>query len=473
LSLNEALQIEERVNKSMMRKHDRVIKAQWDESEQITAWAGLGLVERLACRTRLWSDCRRFLPARCKSPEAGYDSTSVAASIIHGLLSGSQGTYAAEPLRADEPLRRLLGLEDGAPEEATVYRALGQWADAGGIKAVGCIQRRQVKRLIERTAMPEMMTGGFFPVFGDATWLEVGRETRFEGKKTFDGTSKLMLSTLWVGPYWAGQSFAEQGTDERAATERLIEPVWRDVLKPLKLADRTLFLLDSLYGDGPFLEALEQCRGSRYIVGANKLTDVARVAAEQPESQWINTGARRKWKWAESGVCVHTYQAEPWKQKRTVVTRRYKPVGEMFWRYASVLTNLEPEDPRLTPIMDKGRGGYAKAIWKLYDYKQAMENQFKDPLQCLGLHHPPCRELKRNEMFYAMGALALNLAVGLRQIALMGPERSMRLWRLRREFFAIAGRVATHARCAVTTLFGSSARIRALWMGAMARIEAG
>lgn len=66
------------------------------------------------------------------------DSTTVLASMIHGLLSGARGTYAAEPLREDEPLKGLVGLEAGMPEEATVWRA--RCAMPGASKPF-CIQR--------------------------------------------------------------------------------------------------------------------------------------------------------------------------------------------------------------------------------------------------------------------------------------------------------------------------------------------
>jgi hypothetical protein len=459
------------VNEIMVGKRDRTVKAKWEQTEPVTAFGGVALAERLACKTRLWSDMRRLMPERCKSG-AGYGSVSVAAAIVHGLLTGSRGTYAAEPLRGDDPLKRLLGLEQGVAEEATVHRALGQWAAAGGIEAGARVQLRQVRRLIERTERPSLLLEGLMPVFGDGTWLEVGRDSAFEGKKTFDGSSKLILSTLWVGPYLAGQSFAARGEDERAATGRLIEPVWKEVLGPLKLRDRTLFLLDSLYGDGPFLDDLEACEGSRHIVGADKLADVGAAAAEQPEAAWLDTGPNRKRGWAASGLCVHTYQAAGWARPRTVVTRRFKPVGEMFWRYRSVFTNLEPDDPRIAAMMRSRKIGFARAVWLLYDHKQAMENQFKDPLRDLGLHHPPCRELARNAMFYTLAAIALNLTVGLRAIALGGAERRMRLWRLRRELFAVAARVATHAGQTIATMLGADARVRRLWINAMAKLEA-
>jgi len=455
----------------MIGKKDRVVKAQWAENEAVTAWGGLALAERLAHRTRLWSDCRKLMPSRTRTG-AGYDSTAVAASMIHGLLSGSRGTYAAEPLREDMALRRLVGLESGVPEEATVWRALGQWAEGGGGEALGQIQRRQCRRLIQATPIRAMRHGGFIPVFVDGTWLEVGRRTKFEGAKTFDGATKLMLSTLWVGPYLAGQRFAPEGQGELTASLELIEPVWKELLKPTGLDKKVLFLADALYGNETGLKKFEACEGARYVVGAGGLADVERVAAEQPEAQWQTTGADERRGWAESATCVHLFQGLDWDRPRTVVTRRYRLENEMFPRYASVLTNLAPEDPRIVKRMRAERIDFAQAVWRLYDHKQAMENQFKDALIDLGLHHPPCRELARNEVFYAVAALALNLAVGVRRIGLERREGAMRLWRLRRVFFAIPARVAHHARQMQAQLYSTSNRLRASFTAALGRLAA-
>jgi len=454
-----------------MRKRDRVVKARWVENEQVTAWGGLALAERLAHSTRLWSDCRRLLPARTRT-EAGYDSTAVASAMIHGLLSGSRGTYAAEPLREDMALRRLVGLEGGVPEEATVWRALGQWAEGGGAEALGRVQRRQCRRLIERTPIQALRHRGFTPVFVDATWLEVGRETKFEGAKFFDGAAKLMLSTLWVGPYLVAQSFAPTGRGELTASLSLVEPAWKELLRPAGLARGVLFLADALYGNERGLKQFEACRGARYVVGAKGLSDVERVAAEQPGTQWKNTGADRRRGWAESATCVHKFQAGDWDRARTVVTRRYCLENEMIPRYASVLTNLEATDPRIVKLMRAEGIDFAQAVWRLYDHKQAMENQFKDALIDMGLHHPPCRELARNEVFYAVAALALNLAVGVRRIGLERAEGAMRLWRLRREFFAIPARVTHHARQMQAQLYSTSNRLRTSFSAALARLAA-
>lgn len=456
----------------MMEKKDYVVKSQWEEDEEITSWGGLALAETLAHRTRLWSDCRRHLPRRTKI-DAGYDTTSVISAMIHGLLSGAQGTYAAEPLRHDRALQELLGLEQGSPEEATVWRTLGRLAEQGGARALGVVQRRQVRRQIDKTSMAELKHHGFIPSWLDGTWLEVSPTSRFEGIKMFDGTAKVMLSALWVGPYLAGQSFAAPGEGELSASVRLVQPVWKEVIEPLGLGAKILFLADSLYGNDTALRRLEACRGARYIVGANTLAGVEAVAMEQPATQWKAVAPEElRPGWAESALCVHGYQGLDWETQRTAVTRRYRLEGEMFYRYRSVLTDLEAQDRRVAVMMKSQGLSFAQAIWALYDHKQGRENQFKDALIDLGLHHPPCQSLASNEVFYAVAALALNLAVGIRRIGLEAPRRSMRLWRLRREFFAIPARMARHAREIRARLYSTSNRLRQSWSAAMARLAA-
>lgn len=455
----------------MIEKCNGVVKTEWAQGEPITAWGGLAMIEAMACRMRLWSEASKFMPARTKTG-AGYDSTTVLAAMIHGLLSGARGTYAAEPLREDEALKRLLGLEAGVPEEATVWRALGQWAEQDGASKLGRLQRRLCRRSIKCTSTPTMRVEGFTPLFIDGTWLEVGRNSRFEGAKSFDGATKLMLSTLWVGPYLAAQRFVAEGEAEMTTSLDLIDPVWRDLVKPLGIGSSALILADALYGNGTALKKFEGLKGARYVVGAGGLKGMERVAAEQPESQWRDTGANAKRGWSGSALCVHTFQAADWDRPRRAVTRRWRIENEFVDRYASVLTNLDPKDARVARIMSREGISFGAAIWRLYDRKQAMENQFKDALNDLGLHHPPCAELARNEVFYAVAALSLNLAVGVRRIGFDGAERDMRLWRLRRDMFAIPARAVRHARWVTAILYSTSNRLRSSFTAAMDRLAA-
>jgi hypothetical protein len=149
--------------------------------------------------------------------------------------------------------------------------------------------------------------------------------------------------------------------------------------------------------------------------------------------------------------------------------------GEFIWNYSGVVTDLSEED--VAHVMRACAVHYAEAIWLLYDIKMGMETYYQDLLSDLGLHHPPCREIVRNAGFYAVATLAHTLARAVDLIGGQGSEhgswvrqdgaprrrrrpRRMRLWRLRRKFLALPGRVAYHQHVLEVTLLGLSRNLR-------------
>jgi len=299
----------------------------------------------------------------------------------------------------------------------------------------------------------------------------------FDAIKTIDGERGQLVAGVFVGPYATGLTVAGEGEGEQRAVRGLLEPTVAEVLRPCKLLGKTLFLLDSLYGDGPTLEQLEKycdnsndkC-GAHYIVGANKLTAAGRVMAELPEVCWRDSGAQPRRGWAASAVATAWLQCEDWPAKRTLVCRRWRNEGELFWNYAAVLTDLRADEPRIARRMRQGRVGLEEVVWALYSRKQGLENQWKELLSDLGLHHPPCAKARVNAIFYGVAALAYNLAVGVRLIGLEGPERCLRLWRLRRDWFDVAGRVGRHGRQVVVRLLAACGERIDRLLAAMGRL---
>ena len=94
--------------------------------------------------------------------------------------------------------------------------------------------------------------------------------------------------------------------------------------------------------------------------------------------------------------------------------------GEFIYNYSGVMTNLSQDD--VAAIMRKRKASFAEAIWRLYDYKAACETYFKDLLDDLGLHHPPCQQHVRNAGFYALGALAHTLGRAVDLIGDIAPN---------------------------------------------------
>ena len=70
----------------------------------------------------------------------------------------------------------------------------------------------------------------------------------------------------------------------------------------------------------------------------------------------------------------------------------------------------------------------------------------------MGIHHSPCAKAKVNAVFYAIAGLSYNLSVGVCRLTLRGDYCKIRLWRLRREVFDLAGYIVNHGRYLVMRL---------------------
>ncbi len=448
-------------------QHEKVKAIKIDfADEAVTAFGGLALAERLALRAGLWRRLEQQLPER-----RGYSWLTILKSVIVGLLSGSRATYAAEELRQDEALIALLGLED-VPEEVTVWRSLAELGGDRLRQALAQTLREWTVEVLNRAPRRALLRDGFLPLFGDGTLLE--GSARREGTKFIkDKGEGLIWTTIFAGPLLAAQQLADEGEGEQSGLRELLPQVVSDVLEPTGLKDKALLLLDSLHGDGPTLELVEEQR-LHYVIGANKLSETDRLLQEQPETQWFDTGPRPQWGWSESAVCVCWIQCESWSRKRTLVGRRWVREGEMIDNFVGVITDLEPAD--VAGLLQRGLS-FGEAVWRLYNHKAGCEDYYKDLLEDLGLHHPPCQEHARNAGFYAVASLAHTLG---RAVDLLGgrwlargqtkradggqrrrptPQR-MRLWRLRRRLFALPGRIAYHARQIKVTLLGVGTLLR-------------
>lgn len=461
---------------TLHQKRTHTIKIDFAD-EPVTSFGGLTLAERMAQRLGLWSTLAGTLPER----RGEYDWTTCVKSVVAGLLSGGQGTYAAQCVREDAALLGLLDLE-GAPEEATVWRSLkqlGQYQADGRLPRVQAVAAR---RTLEKMPRPSLLVEGFLPIFSDGSLLEGSR--RREGTKYIpEKGSGLMWSAVFVGPVLAAQRLSSEGAGEQSAVRVMLPEVRDRVLKPLHLEKKALVLADSLHGDGPTLTELEAMR-LHYIVGANKLEATAKTLAAQPDLVWESTGARPALGWSESGVCECWIQCEGWPKQRALYGRRWKREGEMIWNYSGIVSDLRKRD--VCGMLDGGLS-FALAIWRLYDSKAGMETLFSDGLSDLGLHHPPCQEHVRNAGFYAAASLAWVLGTAVDQVGGQGGERGsavrqdgearkralpsrMRLWRLRRELFALPGRVSRHGHELKVRLLGVCERLQNLFMQYFANI---
>ena len=453
---------------------DRVVKVEIaPESERVvTGKGGLALAQAAARKLRLYSQAYRVLPKR-KDTTQGFSTVHYMMALIHGLLSGGQGFCATEAMREDAPLLKMLGVER-APSAETVEEITKYLAShADGIASLNALLRFVAGGGIEREDHRALRAcHGFVPGWADGTLLEVTGKT-FDSIKYKDGEKGQMCTAAFIGPWLVGLNFAGKGEGEGEETHgrRLLKEGIVDVARRQGLMPHLLLLLDSLYGDGPTLDEIEAIKEKpAYIIGLNKLKEANRIMKEIGEGEWRDTGAQPSRGWEASGVCCAWIECDGWSRKRLMVCSRFRRTGEMIWNYAAVTTNLTDKDERVAALMTKHRVCFEQAIWMLYGYKQGMENQWKDLLSGMGLHHPPCAKAAVNAVFYAVAGLAYNLSVAVRRLALDGEARHMQLWNLRRSLFDLPARVTQHAGLALARLLDARSRLVEQLAAGMARL---
>lgn len=446
------------VNKVHNKKSVVVKLCDKPASKHATAKGGLVAFEALANRSRLWSDLAKCVPPR-RCTNQGYSSVAVLSAVVHGLLSGGEGFACTEPLRGDTPLQKLLGLERVASAE-TVEEVMKYQAQVGGHGALLSVAEKQCSWLINHENRKALLDeDGLALIWGDGSLLEVeGKD--FEAIKVIKGKRGQLVCALFFGPYLLASDFADEGECELIQVRDLLHTTGKRFVDSHGLATSTVVLLDSLYGDGPTLTMLEE-DFRRFIVGGNKLSEVDARLAEIGDGEWLDTTKQTlKRGWDESAVCTLYIQCADWTKKRLCVARRWKNKGEMIYQYSGVFTNITRDDPRIRSRMTRLKlKTWEEAIWSLYDRKQASENQWKELLEDMGLHHPPSSKVQANAVFYATAALAYNLSVGLRRLGLEGSSCRMRLWRLRRELIDMSAEVARHCREAVVHVLDARAHL--------------
>jgi hypothetical protein len=476
-------------------RRPRSVKAEFDPNFAATARGGAVLAEKTmrSLRVRRWIG--QQLPER--RPTAEYQTADGVYALLAGLLLGGKGEQAAQALREDEMAAEIFGLEQGAPSASTVYRVLCDLAglperkreehyetSGRALPALDMLgrprrtpRRRRIVPDTPEAATPEsraaldafvaasakscaqalprkmLQLQGWYVVFGDGTDLEVDGNC-FDAAHMGRGGEKLLRwLTLMLGPVIVAEALLPGDRDEGLEMPALLEQAGGRVRELVGRYGRVLALLDAAFFERQVVEPLGQLKWD-FIIGANQQRPcLTRLAEMQPAVVWSASGADARRGWAESQVCCFTHLPGGWDAPVTIVARRWRFADELpgLWHYAFVGTRLGPTD--LPPALLK-KHGYCSAIWMLYGAKQGRENHYKTPLRDFGLHHPPSGRLGIDQAFYALGAVASNLAMVLRYRVLPGDERGMRLWRLRERYFQISGYLVRSGQTLTVRLSG-------------------
>ena len=382
-----------------------------------------------------------------------------------GLLSGSRGTASLSEIAEDEALLKLLGIKE-LPGEKIFWEELERLGADKVLEALNEGLSQWASKLLQRCNEEEWLNAhGFIPVFGDGSLLE--GSGRREGTKSIPGKGTgLMWSNWFVGPVMATQHLSAEAEGEQKGLMDKLDLLLKEVIEPLQWRSKSLFLMDSLHGDGPTLDRLE-AENLYYVIGANKLQAARKALDELPQWQWQDVPQnQRRSDSDDEQTCVAWVHCKGWPEKRLLVGKRFKRKGELIWNTVSVITNLPAARLQESSQNDPG---FARKVWQLYSSKMGMENYFKDVLIDLSGHRVPCNKLSHNRGYYALLSLAYNLSRGVDLIGgqslreekreqakrhKRAPAKWMRIWNLRRKLFSLPARIVVHARKATLRFLG-------------------
>jgi hypothetical protein len=389
---------------------------------------GLPALEALAQQFGLWQKLRALpgLDPRTRTTH-GYSPELIVAQLLYCFWTGGASLADAERLN-QEPLVRQLARVAHFADQTQLGEWLRKQSDAS-IAALWQLIGQFVQWVIARAEAARWTYAGRAEVFFDDTQIEVFGPT-FEGAQVnYNGERALSWQTLWFGPFLTDGQLGSPG-DVSGALPAMLER--HQLLWASRACD---FLADSGSSSADYLHAIAGAGFTHWSVSYNKWTTVPeRTAAAQPESAWSPAQTTT---WRDGTVITeqflrlrHTPQASQF--TFPLATVRWKKDGELFWRYSFVACDETRTD--------------AAAILARHRLKGGKEQLFKEVLRGLDLHHPPCESLTANRMFYALGALAYNVMIGVKLLCLPEECQSWTLPTLLRQLVRLPAVLVQHAR---------------------------
>lgn len=412
---------------------------------------GLPAVEALCEQFGLWAKVRRIgvLDPRQRKSH-GYSPEVYIAQLVYSLCSGGASLADAERLN-EEPLAKLLARVPAFADQTTV----GQWLRAQSPESIGAFWQligEFIQWVLVRVDRRRWTYCGRAEVFFDDTQIEVqGRS--FQGARlNYEGHLALSWQTLWWGPFLLEGQLDSPGDVSGALPELLQRhrSLWQE--------QPSDFLADSGSSAGKYLKAISGAGFTHWSVSYNKWTKALEgLAAAQPEGVW---SVARPAKWRDGSAiveqhCLVRHQPEGCQQPQTFAVVRFKGADEFFWNYRFVAC--------------EGKRSDGATIFARHRLKGDKENQLKEVLRGLDLHHPPCAELNANRMFYAIGALAYNILIALKLLHLPDDCQSWQLKTLLRQVVLMPAALVRHARVLIARIQVPAAWL-CWWRAVMSRL---
>ena len=367
----------------------------------------------------------------------GYTGGECYRALTEVLLAG--GDFLTDRSLLADPATTALRGANRLPSVPTLWRFLAG-ADLGRVAKAAATNRVMLRRAWAAGAAP---AGERLTIDPDATRVAVYGPGK-EGS-AFSRTGQTALSPLVgvvgeTGDVLALRARGGAANDGRAMG-RFIDECVSAIPTGAREKYRLWIRVDSAGYQEQVVEAAER-HGADFTVTTKQYRPVAdriHALAADPATMWAPALGRE----TEAGSEVaETTTRLLGRRLRLIVRRQPRAAGEQLalddldgWRLHAILTNIEPERMSAAEVEahHRLRGGVPE------DTIRALKNDY-------GMNHAPVQSFFGNWLYWQAAALAHNVSLWLRTLALPGEFRRTRGKRLRLAFLNAAARLVRHGR---------------------------
>lgn len=367
----------------------------------------------------------------------GYTGGQCYRALTEILLAG--GDFLADRSLLADPATTALRGDNALPSVPTLWRFLAG-ADLGRVAKAAAVNRTMLRRAWAAGAAPH---GDRLTIDPDATRVAVygsGKEGSAFARGGQTALSPLVGVVGETGDVLALRARGGAANDGRAMGSFIDECV-RAVPPGARDRYRLWIRVDSAGYQDQVVAAAER-HGADFTVTAKQYRPVAdkiHALATDPDTVWNPALGRET---AAGSQIAETTTVLLGRQLRLIVRRQPRAAGEQLaiddldgWRLHAIITNIDAE--RMTAAEVEAdhrlRGGIPE------DTIRALKNDY-------GMLHAPVQPFYGNWLYWQATALAHNIALWLRTLALPENYRRVRGKRLRLGFLNVAARLIRHGR---------------------------
>lgn len=401
-------------------------KLEYDEKEEVTPYAGLGIYGEMYKATGI----NREVDKNFEYPGsgAGLLANEYINPLVLMLIGGGRFLEDIRKIKADTGLQKICKLK-----RIPTADAIGDWIRRDSRKKTKSLKRindKLTERIIKKAEKQELTL--------DIDAMEI-EAAKFDAEYTYNKVKGYMplLGFIAELDWCCGYEFREGNISPQERNYEFTREIIRRIEKGTGKTIQN-FRSDSAGYQGKLIEYLNR-EGKRYTITADQDSAVKDVIGRIPETEWKQVVRRDGIKMArEYAETVHTMDKTD-HAFRLIVQRWVNPQQDLFKKterycYHVIATNFSDEEKPAQEI-----------IW-WHNGRSNSENYNKELKIGFNLEYMPCGEFGANAVWFGIGILAYSLFIASKLYLFPQGWLKKTIATVRWQFIQTAGRIIKSGR---------------------------